>query len=186
MERLIPEFYVNQKTISDDSEEEEEINKSKHSDSSSDFSELDEKQKKELFDRLKTKNKFFKTNTLNGNLNQTDVILPFLPTSRIKLGTGSNNNTINSSGKNYKNYNRKSEYENGNSSVYGIDGMNYQREGLIDYDPRIINIKKIREKFNIIKNIGEKKEKIKGVDLFIYDKKKWQKKNLREVFIFYN
>ena len=54
---------------------------------------------------------------------------------------------------------------------------------MVDNDPHILNIKKLREKFEVIIEKDKKKENIIGVDLFKYDKKKWQKKNLREVNI---
>jgi len=61
--------------------------------------------------------------------------------------------------------------------------MKYEPPKVINYDPRILNIKKIREKFNVIKNTESNKEKHFAIDLFKYDKKKWEKKNLREVKI---
>jgi hypothetical protein len=217
LERLIPEFYVNQKTLSDDSEEEIE-HVSQHSDESSELSELDEKQKIALFDCMKTKTKFFANNKYLKNINKNfyanekteldiynsnsnsnsninnynasfnkydksskNFVLPFLPTKvRFEQQKGKSQtqreNTPEPSGKGLC-----SDIEIKNAAASSAYRMKTQPLGLIDTDPTILNIIKIREKFKIIKEMEKKKEKILGVDLFKYDKKKWQKKNLREV-----
>lgn len=184
LERLIPEFYINQKTLSNESEEEVE-KEVEHSDSSSDISDLAENEKYALFDRLKTKTKFFKkknSNFLKDNScnNKSNIELPFLPTkvnnfSKFDSQKSSvqNINKVASPGLIIKNA--------AASNSYRIEAS---PEKLVDSDPTILNIKKIREKFNVIKDMGKKKEKVLGVDLFKYDKKKWQKKNLREVSLY--
>lgn len=218
LERLIPEFYVNQKTLSEDSQEDIQ-EASHHSDQSSDLSELDEKQKNELFERMKTKTKFFVTNKnsnknfnekhnknfseseiynynnsnsnanyYNGSLNKYDkssknIVLPFLPTKvrfeeqKHRSQTQRQNTPL------QKGAEIISDLEIKNAAASSVYRMKTQPQGLIDTDPTILNIKKIREKFNLIKEMEKSKEKILGVDLFKYDKKKWQKKNLREVKI---
>jgi hypothetical protein len=191
LERLIPEFYVNQNTVSDDSVEEAKKDEVE-SDNSSDLSDLKEEDKANLFDRLKTKTKFFinkgKKNELN-NFNDNDnnynynTQLPFLPTSKNIIDDNRNR----SISQNYNKFNSEKKAEEfgiKTAAASNIFRSLKKKETLVENDPHIINIKKLREKFEIIKEKGEDKKeqnKIIGVDLFKYDKKKWQKKNLKEV-----
>lgn len=220
LERLIPEFYVNQKTLSDDSEEEMDRVSQQHSEESSEISELDEKQKNALFDRMKTRNKFFAKNNNSNNINYNynnknekseyeiydynnnnnynannslkynnsgkNLVLPFLPTKvrfaeqRGRSQTQTQTTPVRASAT------LITDFEIKNAAASSLYRTKAQPLGLIDTDPTILNIKKIREKFKVIKDMEKTKEKILGVDLFKYDKKKWQKKNLREVNNFYS
>lgn len=63
---------------------------------------------------------------------------------------------------------------------------NQEIQSLFQSSPILQNLRKMREKITII-NKGDrikKNNKVLGVDIFHYDKKKWQKMNLREVSIF--
>jgi len=182
LEKLIPEFYINQKTLSDDSEEEIE-KRTEKSDESSELSDLDEKEKIALFDRMRTKNKFFNVKNKLAN-NKESLVLPFLPT-RVKFDDEKNRSQSQKPITPVKNSGRfNTDLEIKNAAASKIYRLNSQPQGILESDPTILNIKKIREKFNVIKKMENSKEKILGVDLFKYDKKKWQKKNLREVNFF--
>jgi hypothetical protein len=194
LERLIPEFYVNQNTVSDDSVEEAKKDEAE-SDKSSDLSELKEEDKANLFDRLKTKTNFFinkgKKNHLNNfnidNNYNYNTQLPFLPTSKNII----DENKTRSISQNYNKFiseKKAEEYGIKNAAASNFFRSTKKKENLVENDPHILNIKKLREKFEIIKEKEKEKgkevkeqNKILGVDLFKYDKKKWQKKNLKEV-----
>jgi hypothetical protein len=184
LERLIPEFYVNQKTLSDVSMEEQSKEK-EDLETSSDLSELREDEKINLFNRLKTKNKFYKINNNNNNYNNNNNLsLPLI------------NYSIN----NYNNNNNSINYANGNLSQIFLERKFDENEirnaaasklfqtqnksnNLVDNNNNIINIKKLKTKLEIINNNPkDKKENVIGIDLFKYDKNKWEKKNLREVY----
>jgi len=223
LERLIPEFYVNQKTLSDDSEGEAD-NVSHHSEESSQLSELDEKQKNALFDRMKTRNNFYsknsfnnsddkntnsngynnnkeksdfeiynykenintnKSNKYNGHLSKYDkssknFVLPFLPT-KVHFAEKGRSQTQTQNSPVREGSGIITDLDIKNAAASSLYRTKIQPLSLIETDPTILNIKKIREKFKIIKEMDKKKERVIGVDLFKYDKKKWQKKNLREV-----
>lgn len=202
LERLIPEFYINQKTLSDESDDEEMEKKSHKSDETSELSELDDDARKNLFERMKTKNNFYLNTQNNNNYNSNKLsdmknkssfgnkdnfVLPFLPTKinfddlKNKEKSSLNLFTENSPGKMGSGFITDLDIKNAAASK--IYREKHQPKGLLETDPNIINIRKIREKFNLIKNMEKKKEKILAVDLFNYDKKKWQKKNLKEVLL---
>jgi len=176
LERLIPEFYINQKTISDVSVE--EVSKDKDDlDTSSELSELKEEEKENLFDRLRTKNKFFNPNI--NEFTQNNNILPIIPTKNYIDNYKSGANTINKSQIFERRFDDNEIKNAAASKLFRIQNKSYS---LVDNDPTILNIKKLKSKFEILNNDQNKKiEKVLGIDLFKYDKNKWQKKNLREV-----
>jgi len=198
LERLIPEFYIDQKSISDDSDYEEPDKKSIRIDESSDLSELDENAKKNLFERMKTKKNFYiktqvnnefveKKKKINAIGNKDNYNLPYLPT-RINF-----HNSKSKEKACMDLYTESSPRRLGSGLINDINIKNaaaskiyrekHKPKGLFEDDKNILNIKKIREKFDIIKRMEKKKEKIISADLFNYDKKKWEKKNLKEVII---
>ena len=169
LERLIPEFYINQKTMSDDSAE--EVDKDVvESDASSDLSELKEDQKADLFCRLKTRTKtnFFITKDKSfDNSEKNNFILPFLPTSKNII----DNNKTRSNSHNSQTITERKIDGLGvkNAAASNIYRSSTKNETLVDNNPTILNIKKLREKFEVISEQSGKKDKILGVDLFKYD-----------------
>lgn len=204
LERLIPEFYENNKTQSDLSAE--DISKDKEDlDTSSDLSDLKEEEKDDLFQRLRTKNKFFNPRNnlmINNNNNYSpeklnnNLILPIIPNNKLNDNNNSNNtnnNIIINKSNSYNNLNYNSnnsqiyterkfdENEIKNAAASKFFRVQNKSQSLVDCDPTIINIKKLKNKLEIIsQDVNKKKDKVLGIDLFKYDKKKWQKKNLRE------
>jgi hypothetical protein len=170
LERLIPEFYQNQKTLSDISMEEGGPEEKNELDSSSDLSELKEEEKNDLFDRLKTKKKFYNNNInhFNNNFNNNNNIsLPLINKnnlSKIFLDRKFDENEIR------------------NAAASKLFQTQNKPDNLVDNNHNILNIKKLKAKLDIINNDSKnKKENVLGIDLFKYDKNKWEKKNLREV-----
>jgi hypothetical protein len=139
----------------------------------------------DLFNRLETKNKFY-----NNKFTQNNLILPTISNKKIE-GLGYNyTNIYTNSNINNTNISRVyteerfDESEIKNAAASRLFTIPNKSRNLIDNDSTIINIKKLKTKLNIINsnaNQTKKKEKILGVDLFQYNKNKWEKKNLREV-----
>lgn len=184
LEKLIPEFYVNQKTISDVSVEEVSLEKN-GLDTSSDLSELKEEEKDLLFDRLLTKQKFLAQNNEKSFLydnTEKNVYFPMIPYSKNNIENNRSRSISNVNISQILTERRFDEYEVKNAAASKFFRVQNKSESLVDNDPTILNIKKLKSKFDILTNEkNNKKDKVLGIDLFKYDKNKWQKKNLREV-----
>lgn len=154
--KLIPEFYENQRTKSEESDTSANFKFDNNSDSESEEI-LNEKDQKTLFDKLRTRKNFGKgdeiSSIININQNQSDGNLT-IEKERVNYDS--------SKGKN------KSDYK---SIFKGLDPVE-----------RVINVRKMKNKIKILKNetSREAKSQLDHITLFNYDKTKWDKQKLRE------
>ena len=144
---------------------------------------MNEEEKKELFEKLKTKQKFIpknvsinypislhnqRFNRFNDNKKNSLVYFSnYMKGSKLKKDYIKNSFTFSSINIKPK---TKKEYKSLKKSLINIDN-----------DPLIDNIKKLKKKIKIINSEKKKKKnKMIGIDIFNYDKLKWRKNNLKE------
>jgi hypothetical protein len=216
LEEIIPEFYQGNKSkheesfefsgkkfeydLDDDSESEEDAY-------------LNETEKKELFERLKTKTKFSNKEASKLIINKSENLfsneilkhsqsldrirnisfIKNIPTNSqlfsteinlknysLALGDTIDNNISQFSPRRMHNFKKNVIMCNSPQSESKID----KNISLVDSNPVIQNIIKMRKKMSIIDNMyqSKKESKIKmlACDLFSYNKKKWEKQSLKE------
>jgi hypothetical protein len=186
LEKLIPEFYQNNQTKSDDSYDDENRD---NLDESVLSASLCEEEKIELFKKLRTRNKFH-SSTLDvsekDNKNLSKNITKLYTKNSISLSKVKNRNISSIS----EMHSPRSEifstqikqYPNRINSQH-LHDLTKKHSELMNNNQTIINIKKINQKIRLIDNLSNKKKENlckNEQDLFIYNKVKWDKKNIRE------
>jgi hypothetical protein len=167
LEELIPEFFQNNNTKSDESEHEFKID---DQDNDSLNSSLNEDEKKALFEKLKTRNKFIsgtnqKFSLKKSHKNESEDFI------HVKNSHSISDNKL----------------LRGNFSVFTSQNKNNLRpkipntKSLLEDDPLFRNFKIMKEKLAIIKKHNNKKKKtVIAADIFYYDKKKWEIQRIKE------
>ncbi len=153
LEDLIPEFFQHIITKSDDSDKEYNQYLEEESEEES-LNSLNEEEKKDLIEKLKTKNKFFKKDVQQ------------------KENINSNKNSISTLSQKF--------HSKQPSGI--ITSTKQQNVSLMEMDPVIQNIKNLREKICKIKksNSEKRNKKVIAAEVFYYDKKKWEIQRLKE------
>jgi hypothetical protein len=163
LEDLIPEFFQNNNTKSEESEPDFKM---EGDESDSLDSSLNEDEKNAMFEKLKTRNKFNSDNKITFKKN-------FKNESDIQIR---NSHSISDS-----------KLLRGNFSVFSSQSKNNLRpkipnkSSVLEDDPLFQNFKKMKEKLAMIKKINKKKKKtVIAADIFYYDKKKWEIQRIKE------
>lgn len=166
LEDLIPEFFQNNNTKSDESEADFKM-EGQESDSLN--SSLNEEEKNALFEKLKTRNKFISdTNPLKKSFKNEKE-------SFNHLNHFKNSHSISDS-----------KLLRGNFPVFTSQNKNILRpkiqstKSLLENDELFKNFKIMKEKMAIIKNNKKKKKTVIAADIFYYDKKKWEIQRIKE------
>lgn len=184
LEDLIPEFFENNKTRSEESIEAEFNILTEDSNSESELNEMEQKM---LFDKLRTKKNFNKKDEDKKTNNPTQS---FRYGNRVCHNSGEitslRSNNLASNRVTALSFIKSFSPPNG-KFITSVDVVNksFKRDHSlpnINTDPLIANIKKLRQKTKIINKEKKKDKKVKihPVDLFYYDKNKWQKQKMRE------
>jgi hypothetical protein len=163
LEDLIPEFFQNNNTKSEESEPDFKM---EGDESDSLDSSLNEDEKNAFFEKLKTRNKFNSDNKITFKKifkNESDIQIR-------------NSHSISDS-----------KLLRGNFSVFSSQSKNNLRpkipnkSSVLEDDPLFQNFKKMKEKLAMIKKINKKKKKtVVAADIFYYDKKKWEIQRIKE------
>lgn len=166
LEDLIPEFFQNINTKSDESDQEFDFEKEENSSLNSS---LNEEEKKELFEKLRTRNKFNLDNKINSNRYRNLKNGAEFPIKNNSLSINESKNL----------QNKFSIFQTSTVSPK----MRPSHSSLLEDDPLFQNFKKMKEKLTLIKKINKekkKKKKIIAADVFFYDKKKWEIQRIKE------
>lgn len=180
LEDLIPEFFENNETVS---EENSGIDMQIINDDS-DYSDLNEEEKNALFDKLRTKTKFISNSSVKNSLKKN---------YEGKFITEINSSLHRARPPNTKDICLNNPITNSSVVKTSIHVSKISPKPVkkiketIDYDndPVLQNLKKIKEKLSIIKkfnkqNRKEEKKNVIMADIFYYDKKKWEIQRLKE------